>query len=339
MKFFKKNIFFAITYIFLLIIITIYIYLLVYAKKTIKLSEEKIFIVPPGTNRFSLEKILINEKIIYKKNKFQLLLRLYPYLSKIKAGTYKIKTNMTLEDILLLISNGKEFQFNIRFIEGSCFNDWIKILKKTPYLKHELQKITYSELCSLIDSKKKIKLEGLLYPDTYFYTANTSDIEIIKRAYNRMKLIVNKEWKNRDKLIPYKNNYELLIIASIIEKESKIYNEKLKISSVFINRLKKNMRLQTDPTVIYGLGDKYKGKLYKSNLKYYTQYNTYKIIGLPPTPISMPSIKSIKAAAHPDKTDYLYFVSDGKGGHIFAKNLKEHNLSIRNLNNSIKKLK
>ncbi|CRK85514.1 UPF0755 protein YceG [Candidatus Providencia siddallii] len=322
-------------FLILLFLITILFLLcssiLKYSKKKINITQEKIFTIPIGIGRITLESLLIKEKIINKNYKFQLLFKICHKLSKLKAGTYKFQPNMTIKDILLLISKGDEAQFSVCFIEGSRLIELINVLDNTPYLKHELQKMTQLEIFSKIGFKESSKLEGWIYPDTYFYTANTIDISILKRAYHRMKIILNKEWQNRDKFLPYKTAYEMLILASIIEKESKINNEKTQISSVFINRLRNKMRLQTDPTVIYGIGDKYDGKIYKNDLNNYTEYNTYKIHGLPPTPISMPSISSIKAAAHPAKTEYLYFVANNKGGHTFSKNLNDHNHLVKHL--------
>ncbi|EUC95638.1 endolytic transglycosylase MltG [Providencia alcalifaciens] len=300
-----------------------------YAKKPINIVQETIFTVPAGTGRVALEGLLIKEKFIEEGHHFQLLLKARPELAQFKAGTYRLQPNMTVEQLLALISSGKEAQFNIRFIEGNKLSDWSNILRDAPYLEHKTQDATPTELYAMLDFKEGDNLEGWLYPDTYLYTAGTSDVEILKRAYKRMKSTVDDEWKGRDKDLPYKNAYEMLIMASIVEKETGVDNERAQVASVFVNRLKKNMRLQTDPTVIYGLGENYRGKIYRSDLDNYTPYNTYKIDGLPPTPIAMPGLASIKAAAHPAKTDYLYFVADGTGGHTFSRNLNDHNRAVK----------
>ncbi|EPL9568515.1 endolytic transglycosylase MltG [Providencia rettgeri] len=300
-----------------------------YAKTPINLTQEKIFTVPAGTGRVAFETLLINEKLIEQGNEFQWLLKLRPELAQLKAGTYRLQPDMDVEQLLKLIVSGKEAQFSIRFIEGNRLADWSNILRDAPYLAHKSTEMTPTELYTEIDFKGEGTLEGWLYPDTYLYTAGTPDIEILKRAHKRMQTNLDDEWKGRDRDLPYKNAYEMLIMASIIEKETGVDSERSQVASVFVNRLKQKMRLQTDPTVIYGLGDKYRGKIYRSDLDNYTEYNTYKIDGLPPTPIAMPSLASVKAAAHPAKTDYLYFVADGKGGHTFSRNLNDHNRAVK----------
>ncbi|HHR6129196.1 TPA: endolytic transglycosylase MltG [Providencia alcalifaciens] len=300
-----------------------------YAKKPINIVQETIFTVPSGTGRVALEALLIKEKFIEEGHNFQLLLKARPELAQFKAGTYRLQPNMTVDQLLALIASGKEAQFSIRFIEGNKLADWSNVLRDAPYMQHKTQDATPTELYAMLDFKEGDNLEGWLYPDTYLYTAGTSDVEILKRAYKRMQAAVEEEWKGRDKDLPYKNAYEMLIMASIVEKETGVDNERAQVASVFVNRLKKNMRLQTDPTVIYGLGENYRGKIYRSDLDNYTAYNTYKIDGLPPTPIAMPGLASIKAAAHPAKTDYLYFVADGTGGHTFSRNLNDHNRAVK----------
>lgn len=331
MKLAKKIILIAVV---LITVVAIALYLqyrqvLNYAKTPINLTEEKIFTVPAGTGRVAFEALLINEKLIEQGNEFQWLLKLRPELAQLKAGTYRLQPDMDVEQLLKLIVSGKEAQFSIRFIEGNRLVDWSNILRDAPYLAHKSTEMTPTELYNVIDFKGEGTLEGWLYPDTYLYTAGTADTEILKRAHKRMQASLEDEWKGRDRDLPYKNAYEMLIMASIIEKETGVDSERSQVASVFVNRLKQKMRLQTDPTVIYGLGDKYRGKIYRSDLDNYTEYNTYKIDGLPPTPIAMPSIASIKAAAHPAKTDYLYFVADGKGGHTFSRNLNDHNRAVK----------
>ncbi|MDC9592237.1 endolytic transglycosylase MltG [Xenorhabdus sp. IM139775] len=299
-----------------------------FADQDSHLSQEVILTVPAGTGRTGLEVLLTQHKLIEDNQLLPWLFRLEPELAKFKAGTYRLQKGMSLRAILQLFASGKEAQFAIRFVEGSRLSDWSKILQNAPYLKHETESKTPQELLDILGMKEGESLEGGFYPDTYLYTAGTSDIELLKRAHDKMKTVVEQAWENREKNLPYKNACEMLIMASIIEKETAIEAERTKVASVFVNRLRLKMRLQTDPTVIYGLGDKYTGTIFRSNLNTFTAYNTYMIDGLPPTPIAMPGLASIKAAAHPAVTEYLYFVANGDGGHTFTTNLVEHNKAV-----------
>ena len=172
-------------------------------------------------------------------------------------------------------------------------------------------------------------LDGLLMPETYHFVAGESDLSILKRASRHLQQTVKQVWENRNTTIPLKNDYELLILASIIEKETAVAKERDKVASVFVNRLNKKMRLQTDPTVIYGIGESFNGDITKKDLRTPTPYNTYVISGLPPTPIAMVGKSAIEAAAHPADTPYFYFVADGFGGHQFSKTLAEHNKAVQ----------
>jgi UPF0755 protein len=172
-------------------------------------------------------------------------------------------------------------------------------------------------------------IEGQFFPDTYYFSRNTSDIEILKRAYKAMQKKLNYEWVRRAEEVPYKNSYEALTMASIIEKETGKSIEANLISGVFIHRLSIKMKLQSDPTVIYGLGKKFTGDITKKDLLADTPYNTYTREGIPPAPITMPGLISIRAALHPTKTEALYFVGKGDGTHYFSANLSEHNSAVR----------
>ncbi|WP_330959140.1 endolytic transglycosylase MltG [Photobacterium sp. 53610] len=254
--------------------------------------------------------------------------KLEPTLARIKAGTYSIENARTLRDVLAIVASGKEYQFSITLLEGDRFSDWLKALENAPMLKNETAQMSESDIAEAIGADVK-KLEGYLLPETYHYTAGTSDLALLKRAYAHMMSLLDEAWKERDASIPLKNPYEVLIMASIIEKETAVDHERAKVSSVFMNRLHKGMRLQTDPTVIYGLGEKFDGNIRKKDLRTPTPYNTYTIFGLPPTPIAMPSAASVLAAVKPAQTSYFYFVADGKGGHTFSKTLSEHNQAVR----------
>ncbi|MEI8596100.1 endolytic transglycosylase MltG [Photobacterium sp. Hal280] len=254
--------------------------------------------------------------------------RIEPQLAQIKAGTYSIEQAHTLRDVLRTVASGKEHQFAITLLEGGRFSDWLAELENAPMLKNDTSQMTELDIAKAIGADVD-KLEGYLLPETYHYTAGTSDLALLKRAYKHMTELLDNAWKDRDDSIPLNNPYEVLIMASIIEKETAVDEERAKVSSVFMNRLHKGMRLQTDPTVIYGLGEKFDGNIRRKDLRTPTPYNTYTIDGLPPTPIAMPSAASVIAAVKPAQTGYYYFVADGKGGHTFSTTLSEHNRAVR----------
>jgi UPF0755 protein len=200
-----------------------------------------------------------------------------------------------------------------------------------PHLEHETKGLSTQALLQKIDPKQEAKHpEGLFFPDTYEYTPGMSDVDLYKTSYEKMQGQLQDAWDDRQGNLPYKTPYELLIMASIIEKETAHPDDRTNVSAVFVNRLRIGMRLQTDPTVIYGMGDAYNGRIRRSDLRRPTAYNTYVIDGLPPTPISLPSTAALEAAAHPSAEKYLYFVSkmDSTGESYFSHDLKEHNDAV-----------
>lgn len=300
-----------------------------FADTPLAIQQETLFKLPAGTGRVALEGLLQRDKLIHNGRWFSWLLRLEPELAEFKAGTYRFTPGMTVRQMLQLLASGKEAQFNVRFIEGSRLRDWLQVLQESNYVKHTLAGKSEAEIAVALGLPQGTSLEGRLYPDTYLYTAGTTDLVLLKRSQLRMHKALQDVWHARDADLPYKTPEELLTMASIIEKETAVADERAKVASVFINRLRLGMRLQTDPTVIYGMGDSYSGNISRRDLETPTAYNTYVIGGLPPTPIAMPGLASLKAAANPAKTDYLYFVADGKGGHRFTTNLASHNEAVR----------
>lgn len=299
--------------------------------------DAEVFItVSPGTSFRGLLNQLVDKKIVPPSQWTRWIYRIEPELTRIKTGTYKIPDSGTLRDVLALIASGKEHQFAITLVEGDRFTDWLEQLSTAPEIVHQSDGMSEAEIAKAIGADTS-KLEGYLLPETYHYTSGTTDLELLKRAYRQMTSLLDDAWESRDKSIPLKTPYEALIMASIIEKETAVDGERTVVSSVFMNRLNKNMRLQTDPTVIYGMGDKYKGNIRKRDLRTPTPYNTYTIFGLPPTPIAMPSKASVLAAVKPQESNYYYFVADGKGGHKFSKTLSEHNRAVRAYLRTLKK--
>ena len=302
----------------------------------VNVTQDQLLTIERGTTGSKLAALLEQENILEHADLLPWLLKLQPQLNKVKAGTYSLTGVKTLQDLLDMLNSGKEAQFSVKFIEGKTFKEWRKNLENAPHLKQTLQGKTDKEIMALLDIPAVSKavyewnnMEGWLYPDTYNYTPNSTDLELLKRSTTRLQKALDKAWNERDENLPLADPYQMLILASIVEKETGIAAERPQVASVFINRLKANMKLQTDPTVIYGMGESYTGNIRKKDLETMTPYNTYMIEGLPPTPIAMVSESALQAVAHPAKTDFYYFVADGSGGHKFTRNLNEHNKAVQ----------
>ena len=302
----------------------------------VNVTQDQLLTIERGTTGSKLVALLEQENILEHADLLPWLLKLQPQLNKVKAGTYSLTGVKTLQDLLDMINSGKEAQFSEKFIEGKTFKEWRKNLENAPHLKQTLQGKTDKEIMALLDIPAVAKavyewnnMEGWLYPDTYNYTPNSTDLELLKRSATRLQKALDKAWNERDENLLLADPYQMLILASIVEKETGIAAERPQVASVFINRLKANMKLQTDPTVIYGMGESYTGNIRKKDLETITPYNTYMIEGLPPTPIAMVSESALQAVAHPAKTDFYYFVADGSGGHKFTRNLNEHNKAVQ----------
>ncbi|AUJ70275.1 MULTISPECIES: endolytic transglycosylase MltG [unclassified Pseudoalteromonas] len=253
---------------------------------------------------------------------YQLYSKLEPKLFALQAGFYDLK-GLTVLDAISKISRGEQHNFSFTIIEGMPIWEVKDKLLSAPYLTQDIDKLTAQLNIS------QSSAEGWLYPDTYHYHGNDSAQRLLKRAHTKMQSVLEEEWQNRMPDLPLNTPYEALILASIIEKETGVVAERDKVASVFINRLRKGMRLQTDPTIIYGIGEQFDGDIKREDIREKTPYNTYRIDGLPPTPIAMPSRAAIHAALNPATTEYLYFVASGDGGHHFSKTLTEHNKAVK----------
>lgn len=256
-----------------------------------------------------------------------LLARWQGVATGIKAGSYSVKQGITPDQLLTKLARGDVTQGEVLLVEGWTFRQWRARLEQHPDLKHETLGLSEAEIAARLGIDGG-KLEGWLLPDTYLFDKQSSDIELLARAHRAMKRKLDLAWREREPGLPYKTPYEALIMASIVEKETGRSDDRALVAGVFINRLRKGMLLQTDPTVIYGLGGTFDGNLRKRDLQTDTPYNTYTRSGLPPTPVAMPGLASIQAALHPAANDMLYFVARGDGSSHFSRTLDEHNKAV-----------
>lgn len=248
----------------------------------------------------------------------------------LKVGEYALTEGMTAQDLLDTLVSGKTVSYKVQFIEGWTFKQLREAIRKHPNIEQTLENVPDAELMQALKlGDGKAFYEGQFFPDTYQFPNKAKDADILKQAYGQLQANLQKAWDARDPDIILKTPYELLILASIIEKETGVGSERDKVSGVFHRRLKKGMLLQTDPTVIYGMGDKYQGTLLRKHLKTDTPYNTYTRKGLPPTPIALPSLASLMAAGQPDDGTALYFMANGTGGHTFSDTYKAHQKAVK----------
>ena len=294
----------------------------------------------PGSSAHKVAQQLNQAGLLTFPKRFVWYLRYQEKHGLIKAGELTINPKWTVAQLTDALLKGETVQYPITLIAGHTFKQTLETLKSAEKLKHALSdELTPEALASLYETfglqnlnDKKYPyagLEGWFLPETFYYQAGDSDVSILKRAQAHLKTVLETEWQNRAKNLPLKTPYEALILASIVEKETGIAHERPLIAGVFVNRLNKRMRLQTDPTVIYGIGADYDGNIRKRDLLTKTTYNTYKINGLPPTPIAMPSAEAIRAVMHPTPTKALYFVAKGGGEHQFSNTLIEHNKAVQ----------
>ena len=288
-----------------------------------------VFTLEPGSNGKAIVSDLAASGFTQQGWQWKLLMRLEPAVYR--AGEYQLKAGLTPQKLLQQLASGEVVQYRFTLVEGWSFRQFAAALAEDPVLEHELD----LEDPYLWDPGTLFEgvqyAEGWFLPETYQFTRGHSDRDILERAHASMVSALEQAWSSRDTGLPLNTPYELLILASIIEKETALEQERGRVAGVFVRRLQKRMRLQTDPTVIYGIGDSFDGDIRRSDLKTDTPYNTYTRHGLPPTPIAMPGRASLQAAAHPEEGEELYFVADGKGGHTFSRTLAEHQAAVDKL--------
>ncbi len=289
--------------------------------------SETMYEIPPGTSLHQLAYKLHERGIIEYPRLFILLGRELDVDRRLQAGEYRLATGMTPRTLLQLLAGGKVIQHAITLVEGQTFHEMLLRIQAHPLIEVTLQGLDNTGIMSRL-GHPGIQPEGRFLPDTYHFTRGTTDLALLQRAFDAMLKYLESAWRDRDADLPLRTPEEALILASIVEKETGLAEERPVIAGVFIRRLQRGMRLQTDPTVIYGLGEQFDGNLRRRDLEKDTPYNTYTRDGLPPTPIAMPGAAAITAVLHPAPGDSLFFVSRGDGGHYFSRNLEEHNLAV-----------
>ncbi|MEW5891717.1 MAG: endolytic transglycosylase MltG [Pseudomonadota bacterium] len=304
------------------------VWLALFAFRPLDLPAEPVeFAVPPGSSTRAVARALEEAAILPRQFEFVVLTILLNKTGRIKAGQYSLEAPLTPLKLLDKLTRGDTVMRKLTVVEGWSFRQMRAAIDQHPDLRHESAGLSDQELLMKIGAMERHP-EGLFFPDTYYFDIGSADLALYRRAYHAMQERLAQAWQARAEGLPYKSPYEALIMASIIEKETGAPEERPQIAAVFVNRLKLGMRLQTDPTVIYGLGERFDGNLRKVDLTTDTPYNTYTRAGLPPTPIALPGEAALRAALNPAKSRALYFVAMGEGRHHFSATLEEHNRAV-----------
>lgn len=297
-------------------------------EQPVALNEPVLFSVPSGSGYGQVARKLEAEGLAGDSLWLKIHGRLYPEQALLKAGEYEFTDGMTSLDMINAMVSGDTKHWQIQFIEGWTFRDMRAALASSERLGQVTADWTDERIMEEIGASG-VHPEGRFFPDTYLFTSSETDLDLLRRAFERMEEVLATEWQARSENLPYDSPYEALIMASIVERETGAVHEREQVAGVFVRRLEKGMRLQTDPTVIYGMGEKYQGRITRKDLRTHTDYNTYRIDGLPPTPIALPGREAIHAALNPAEGDTLYFVARGDGTHKFSKTLAEHQKAVR----------
>jgi UPF0755 protein len=314
----------------------------------LSIKEPFVFEVKRGESMHAVIARLHDKGVIEEPRLAKLYVRIEGLGQSLRAGEFEIQPGLSTVSLFALLSSNKQIKYKVTLVEGSTFSDARLVLKSHPKLSVVTQEMSDMQVLERLQGKEvstkaagntgdiptKDQLrfthpEGSIYPDTYFFHKGDTDLSILKRAHQRLVEVLSEEWPQRQQNLPLVSPYEALILASIVEKETGKPSERSEIAGVFVRRLQKGMRLQTDPTVIYGLGDRYNGNITRKHLREMTPYNTYRINGLPPTPIALAGRAAIHAALHPLDGKTLYFVAKGDGSHAFSETIEEHNKAVR----------
>lgn len=288
----------------------------------------EIYLVKPGMSLRAFARELSARGVLPESHSLVWLARLTGRDRDLKLGEYRFRDGLSARELLDQIVAGRVIEYPLVLLEGWTFAQFMDAINAAPKLTRALAGLSPAAIMQRLGRPGEHP-EGRFFPDTYYYSAGQTDIMILANAYDKMQKLLQQEWEARENNLPFKNAYEALILASIVEKETGRTDERRLIAGVFINRLRHGMRLQTDPTVIYGMGKSFDGNLRLKDLLRDTPYNTYTRKGLPPTPVAMPGRQSLQAVMHPMVTGALFFVSRGDGSHVFSATLEEHNKAVR----------
>jgi len=289
--------------------------------------EARIYVVQPGSSLKAFARQLHKEGVLPDAHTLVWLAYLKGSSRDLKAGEYRFRRGITALEMLDQVMSGRVVEYPLTIVEGWNFRQVLSALNSAPKLTHSLQNLKPQQIMAML-GYPSMHPEGRFYPDTYYYSSGMSDLLLLQRSFQRMEKVLDEEWSGRSSDLTVRTRDEALILASIVEKETGKADERPLIAGVFMQRMRIGMKLQTDPTVIYGLGEKFNGNLTVAHLRQYTPYNTYVIKGLPPTPIAMVGRAALHAVLHPESTKALYFVSRGDGSHEFSETLDQHNRAV-----------
>ena len=294
----------------------------------LNVAQEQLLDVPAGSTPSGVLNRLQSDGVIRDAFWLRLYWRFNLADQTLHSGEYRMAPGMDIESLFGVWKRKEVVQYNLTLVEGWNFRQVRAALAAQAKLGQTLVGLSDSELMAKI-GRPDVFPEGRFFPDTYRYVRGMTDADVLKQAYSRLEDVLDEEWNQREASVPYADPYQALIMASLVEKETGVPRERGEIAGVFVRRLQLGMMLQTDPTVIYGMGERYNGKLTRANLREPTPYNTYVISGLPPTPISLVGREAIHAALNPVMGNSLYFVAKGDGSHVFSTNLDDHNTAVR----------
>lgn len=299
-----------------------------WAQHPVKMDAERIqYVVAPGNGVRAIAQSMNAAGIAVHPDALAALARLHDLDKQIKAGAYEAQRGDSPRRLLERMAQGEMVQARLTFVEGWTYQRIRQALRESPAIKQTLHNISDQEILERLGAKQASP-EGLFLPDTYVFVPGTTDFDVLRQAYQAQQALLDEAWSRREPGLPLKTPYEALILASIVEKETGLTEDRARVAGVFVNRLRRGIPLQTDPTVIYGMGDNYKGRIRKRDLQTDTPWNTYTRGGLPPTPIASPGRAALHAALHPEDHGYFYFVARGDGSSQFSRTLQEHNRAV-----------